>query len=133
MRKGDSLKEASKKYGSTIKQAKIYLGKSIYKKNKKWFAKSKDRLEREMLIYEENIGKVIVIINQFKYAQLIGEYFSIVKIALNSGDDSKLIKFQNTPVIDSINEIHYLETNLNRIYEYEDKIENSEFFDIYGD
>jgi hypothetical protein len=133
MRKGDSLKETSKRYGLTINQAKKYLGNSIYKKNGKWYAKKIDYLERRMMIYERDSGKVMVTIKHFKYARLIGQYFAVVRKALDTGDNSKLNNFENRPVIDSDKEKHYLETNLNNIYEYEEQIENSEFFEIYGD
>ncbi len=133
MRKGETLRASSKNVGLSINSIKKHLGKSLFKKHGRWFVKNKDRIQRGMTIYKQRVGKISIAVTNSRDASIIGEYFSAVKQALKTGDSSHLKKFKKITIIDAKGKKHKLETNLDRLYEIDDEMEDVEFFEIYYD
>jgi len=133
IRKGESLAKATKRVGLSNRKVRKYLDRFLVKKRGRWQTRETDRIQRGMIIYERNVGKTYIIVRNSKDASTIGEYFSMVGHALETGDPSFLKKFKKIAIKDVEGKKHKLETDLGRLYELQDEAEDTEFFEIYKD
>ena len=133
MRRGVTLKKASKEVGLSIKSAKSHIGGVLYKKRGKWLAKLEDTLQRCMVIYDKDKGKITITVKNSEDAASIGVYLSLVNIALNEGKERVFRRLSTKSIRDVFGKRYRFETNLNRLYEIQDEIEDDEFFQIYND
>ncbi len=133
MRNKETLNSVVNNLGITKELIQKHLGKHLFKKNNRWVVLSKDYLQTSMLIYEKDIGVKHIIVTNSRDRSIIGEYFSNVKKALKSGDSSYLYKFERIRIKDASGKYHKLETNLQKIKDCENSIEEPEFLEIYRD
>lgn len=132
IRQGKPFKTAAKEYGITPKITREQLGRAIIKRGGRWVGRKSDTIERGMRLYENGRITSITVTNS-KDASLMGEYFSAVKKALRTRDPQPLQKFKHITITDANGTKHRFETNLKKLYEIEERQENSEFFDIYDE
>jgi hypothetical protein len=130
MRDRISLTRASKEIGFDREIVKQHIKSTIYKRKRRWRAKTFDRIQRQMNIYERGIIKSIIVTNS-KDASLIGKYYNDVKKALETDDESVLRKYKKRVIRDAKGKKHKLETRLEKIYEIEEAKEEPEFWEIY--
>lgn len=128
VRKGCSLKEASKELHISYKTV-IRHTNAFYKKNGKWIPNSYDRISRVMSIYE-NGKQVWIEINSSRTASKIGKYNSSVNQFLRTGNIDVLKPFKK-PFKDANGQLHYFETDPDKLYDIESQKEEPEFFEIY--
>jgi hypothetical protein len=131
MRKGESLTKAVEKVGVNKNFAVKHLGKNLHKSKGKWRVNSSDTIETEMLIYGRNTGQTTIITANSKDRKLIAEYMNAVQKALRSGDEAPLKRFGSVKIIDANGEEHYLETDLDKLFEIMEAQEEPEFLQIY--
>jgi hypothetical protein len=130
VRKGESLTHALKERGLGKEFALKNLGNQLQKSNGKWIATKTDSLEVEMLVYTRN-GVGTVITKSSKDRSRIAKYFNAVQKALKTGDESFLRKYKNIKLIDAEGKEHHFETDLDKLYEIQETIEEPEFLEIY--
>lgn len=131
MRKGDSLTKAVEKVGVNKDFAVKHLGTNLYKSRGKWRVNAADTIETEMLIYDRNAGQTAITTANSRDRRLIAEYMNAVQKALKSGDESALKKFDRVKILDANGEEHYLETDLDKLFEIAEAQEEPEFLQIY--
>jgi hypothetical protein len=131
MRKGDSLTKAVEKVGVNKDFAVKHLGKNLYKSRGKWRVNASDTIETEMLIYDRNAGQTTIITANSRDRKLIAEYMNAVQKAVRRGDDSTLKRFDRVKIVDANGEEHYLETDLDKLFEIMEAQEEPEFLQIY--
>lgn len=131
LRSGKSLTNIKEELGISKEIIQKHLGNNLFKKNKRWNVTKTDSLEVKLLIYERNKGITTIVTKSSRDRRLIGKYFAKVKQALKENDSSCLKEFENRKIIDADGNIYYLETNLEKLREYEESIEEPEFFEIY--
>lgn len=131
VRKGESLTQVLKKRGLKKDFALKNLGNQLQKSNGKWVATKTDSLEVEMSVYTKD-GLRSVITSSSKDRSRIAKYFNDVQKALKNNDPSILEKYNNMKLIDAEGNEHHFETDLNRLYEIRETIEEPEFFEIYS-
>jgi len=111
VRDGQSLPKASKEFGiapSTV----VELGRpALRKKNGRYVATKTDHLLRVVTILTAK-GKKEIATRDSRQASLIGGHWAAVQRYLQTGDDSALLKFKKTRVIDASGKRHMLLTNL---------------------
>ena len=130
IRRGGSLSSVIDEIGISKNNLLKHLGNNIkIKKNQIKVSKS-DRIPREMIISEEGIEDSIIIKN-LRDASIIGRYQNAKRHFLETGDSSKLKKFEKIKLKDIDGTIHKLETSPNKIIEIEDRKEEPEAFEIY--
>jgi hypothetical protein len=131
MRKGEKFKNALDNVGikreSVIKQ----LGKYLTKSRGYWRVTKSDRIQASMPFYDRDQGYITIITRNSQDRTKIGKYFSAVRKALESGDDSGLKRFRNMVIIDADGNSHHFETDLDTLYEIEESQDEPEFFEIY--
>jgi hypothetical protein len=128
VRRGQSLSSASKELHITTKT--VIKHTNAFRKSKgRWIAKSQDRISRIMSIYENGKQEWIEI-SDSRTASKIGKYNSAVNEFLRSGNEDILKQFIK-PFKDSKGNLHYFETNPNKLYEIVESREELEFYDIY--
>lgn len=130
VRKGSSFRAASKEVGLSKATIRAHLGKTIHKRKGRLVASKVDSIQRSMEIYKKGKGRVFIIVRNSRDASKIGEYFAAVRRALE-GDSSALRKFKRRSIIDAKGKKHRFETNLERISDIEESIEEPEFREIY--
>lgn len=130
VKEGKSLTVASREFSLNPEMVKKHIHSAIYKKKGRWVARLRDKIERQMNIYENGRIKSIVVTNS-RDASIIGEYYNDVKKALATGDESLLKKYKKITIKDAKGKKHKLETNLDKIKEIEEAKEEPEFFEIY--
>jgi hypothetical protein len=131
LRSGKSLKNIKESLGINKEIMQKHLGTHLFKRNNKWHTTKTDSIEIKLLIYEKNKGATTIVTKSSRDRSLIGKYFAKVKQTLKENDNSCLKEFENRKIIDSDENIHYLETNLEKIKKYEEAIEEPEFLEIY--
>jgi len=133
MRRGESLTFGSKQVGIDPRTAKTHLKGYIYKRNRRWKARVRDKIERGMILYE-NAKLKTIILNDSAAASVLGKYLNNVKLLLIGSLDQvafrKMYKYMQ--IRDANGKWHRLETRLNAIKEIELKKEDLEFADIYA-
>ncbi|MDG6244853.1 MAG: hypothetical protein QCH31_10785 [Methanolobus sp.] len=132
VRKGKSLTSAAKDQGISVQDALKHLGNSVYKKNGRWVAAKTDSIERGRWFYS-NGKRVSVVIKSSKDASLISKYLNAVRTALRTGDEEALKPFKNVTIQGADGKDYPLETDLEKLYEANEQIEDSEFLPIYDD
>lgn len=130
MRKGDSFTQALEKRGLRKDFALKNLGNQLQKSNGKWIASKTDSLEAQMLIYSKD-GMKTIVTRSSKDRSRIAKYFNDVQKALKKNDASILEKYKDVKIVDAEGKEHYFETDLDRLYDIEDAIEEPEFLEIY--
>ena len=126
-----SLSEISKKNHVSVKTV-INNTNAFKKVNNKWFPKKFDRISRVIKINENGTEKSIEV-NDSRIASSIGSYHNAVKQFLNNGNLKQLKKFAKIKIKDSNGKIHRFETNPKKIIHINERIEEPEFYEIYGD
>ena len=126
-----SLSEIAKKnhvsVGTVIKNTNAF--KKI---NNKWIPKKFDRISRVIKINENGTEKSIEI-KDSRITSLVGRYHNAVKQFLNTGDKKSLSEFRNKKIKDAHGKLHKFETNPRKIISINERIEEPEFYEIYGD
>lgn len=124
MNKGESLTEARNGIKISMKQLLKHLGKALFKKGRRWAIKKTNNIQRELPFYENGRAVTIVVRNQ-RDARRVSEYMAATKRVLR-GDDTTLQPFEGEYIIDADGRERFFETNLERIFEIHDCIENQE-------
>ncbi len=128
VRKGESLAKASKELHTSPKT--VIKNTNVFKKvNNKWVAKKQDKISRLMDIYENGKQEWIEV-KDSRTASIIGRYNSAVKEFLRTGNADILKQFRK-PIKDSKGNIHYFETDPEKIIEIIETQEEPEFYEIY--
>jgi len=96
----------------------------------RWTAKKYDHTSRSMIISENGKMKSIEV-SDSRHARTIGRYHNAVKFYLDTGNKTKLKKFSKRKIKDSDGNLHSFETNLKKVEEINEKIEEIEFFEVY--
>jgi len=111
MRDGASLRQASEEFGLAASTV-VELGRTaLRKKNGRYVATKTDRLLRVVSILKAK-GKKEIATRDSRQASLIGSHWAAVQKYLQTGDDSALLEFKKTRVIDASGKRHLLLTNL---------------------
>ena len=114
MRDRVSLTKASKEFG-VEPSVVIQLGRpALRKKNGKYVATKTDRLLRVVTILKGK-GKREIATRDSRQASLIGSHWAAVQRYLQTGDDSALLKFKKTRVLDASGKHHRLLTDLKEL------------------
>ena len=128
VRNGRSLSKTSRelhiKPETVIKHTNAFI-----KSKRKWIAKSQDRISRVMSIYENGKQEWIEI-RDSRTASKIGKYNSAVNQFLSTGDEDVLKPFEK-PFRDAKGELHYFETDQDKLNEIAESQEDLEFYEIY--
>lgn len=82
---------------------------------------------------KENGREVSIEINDSRKASFIGRYLNNVKQFLETGNDGLISKFKNKKIKDVNGIFHILETNSENLIQIQQRIEEPEFYEIYGD
>lgn len=130
MRRRDySLAEASGQVGISP-EAVIRNTNALKKEGRVWKVKKHDRISRVMRINEDGI-EVFIELKDSRPASTIGRYQSAVREYLHTGDESVLAPFEGKRIRDAEGNWHYLETDLDTLYEISEAREGEETYDIY--
>jgi len=125
-----SLSRISKNHGISVPT--VIRNTNAFKKvNGKWEAKKFDRISRVLKIDEKGREKSIEI-RDSRTASVIGRYHNAVKILLNTGNKDQLQNFKKIKFKDSTGKIHHFETDYRKIIEINEKIEEIEIYEVYG-
>jgi len=128
VKNGQSLSKASKDLH--IKPETVIKNTNAFIKSKgKWIAKSEDRISRVMGIYENGQQKWIEI-KDSRIASRIGKYNSAVNQFLRTGNEDVLKQFKK-PFKDSESNLHFFETDPDKLNEIAESQEEPEFYEIY--
>jgi hypothetical protein len=131
-RDGLSLTRASNNESISPKTVARHTGALRKKKNGRYRATRHDRIERKIRIYESGREQWIIV-DDSRYASIIGRYLNAVRCSLEYRDQSFLDPFRGMRVRDFAGRWHTLETDLDAIYEIHEGREDEEFYSIYGD
>jgi len=114
VRGGQPLRKASKEF-SLAASTVVELGRpALRKKNGRYVATKTDRLLRVIAILTDK-GKKEVATRDSRQASLIGSHWAAVQKYLQTGDDSALLEFKKTRVIDASGKHHRLLTDLKEL------------------
>jgi len=128
VRNGQSLSKASKELH--IKPETVIKNTNAFIKSKgKWIAKSQDKISRVMGIYENGQQKWIEI-KDSRIASRIGKYNSAVNQFLRTGNEDILKQFIK-PFKDNKGNLHFFETDPDKLNEIAESQEEPEFYEIY--
>lgn len=131
MRKGLSFSSATKETGISSYLSKKNLGRYLRKKSSRYLPTLTDSIQRSMEFYDKKEGRIFVVVKKSKDASMIGEYFANVRKSIRTGNSSYLKKFRDKSITDVNGEKHFFETDLEKIYDLEEEIEEPEFREIY--
>ena len=126
-----SLSSIAKDLGISAKTV-IHNTNAFKKINRRWIPKKYDKISRVMKI-KENGKELSIEINDSRKASIIGKYLSSVNQFLKTGNIQILSKFENKRIKDVHDKFHVLETNPEALRQIQDRIEEPEFYEIYGD
>lgn len=129
IRKGTTIKEASKQVGISVPTVKKYVHSALWIKNHRLVAKKSDDLLRKIRIYE-NGKETWVTVRGNKRSSLIGQYHSAV--GRIDKDQSILKSFKNKRIKDADGQVHRLEVDVTKILSILERREEPEFFTIYS-
>ncbi len=101
-------------------------------KRQAWICSPSDKIEVEMHFYDRDEGLTSIVTKDSRDRSLIGRHMAAVHQALNSGDPAPLRDFIGGRVFDAYGRAHYFETDLDRLYQISDMLEEPEFFEIYS-
>jgi hypothetical protein len=131
MRRGKTITSATKNVGTTIPTVKKYAGTALQKKSNRITVKKNDNLLRKMRMYE-NGKEVWVQVKGIGQAKLIGQYHSSIEKRMEQGQEDALDAFKSITVTDIKGKKHILETNIAKLTEIREKVEEPEHFTIYS-
>ncbi|MHB8602756.1 MAG: hypothetical protein ACYC6W_03475 [Nitrosotalea sp.] len=131
IRHGSSLKNASETTRVSIPTIKKYIGSTLRVKNRKTIARKSDNLLRKMSIYE-NGKEIFIQVKGRKKTSLIGKYHSAIGRLIAQNDMNKLQSFQEIKIRDIKGKVHRFETDVDKIKQILERIEEPEFFNIYA-
>jgi len=131
MRRGSSFSSATKETGISPYLAKKNLGRYLRKKSGRYLPTLTDSIQRSMEFYDKSEGRIFIVVKKSKDASTIGEYFAKVRKAIRTGKSSYLKKFKGKSITDVNGKEHFFETDLEKIYDLEEEIEEPEFREIY--
>jgi hypothetical protein len=114
MRDRVSLSKASKEFGIASSTVIALGGSALRKKNGRYVATKTDRLLRVISVLTAK-GRKETATRDSRQASLIGGYWAAVQRYLQTGDDSGLLKFNKTRVVDASGKRHRLLTDLNQL------------------
>ena len=103
---------------------------AFHKVHGRWKAKLRDRIPREILIYEKG-HKIMVEIADSRIASLIGKYHNLIKEFLVTGNSSLLLKLPKKQFRDIHGKLHTLETDPKTIFRIKEREPKPEYFQIY--
>ncbi len=126
-----SLSEIAKKNHISVRTV-INNTNAFKKVSNKWSPKKFDRISRVIKINENGKERSIEI-KDSRIASSIGSYHNVVKQFLNTGDKKSLSEFRNKRIKDAHDKLHKFETNPKKIININERIEEPEFYEIYGD
>jgi len=132
LRKGESLKSVIHNFGVTKEFVQKHLGHYFIKKGH-WKVVKFDRLQSSMLFFKKDTGIMHIITTNSKDRSKIGKYFANVKKALRTNDPSWLKPFSRMKIKDASGKIHQFETDLEKLKQIEEGIEEPEYLQIYKD
>ena len=128
VKKGQSLTRASRESHTSART--VLKNTNAFKKERgKWIPKEYDRISRTMSIYE-NGKQEWIDVRDSRTASKIGKYNNAVKQFLATGNEDFLKGFDK-PIRNSEGQLHYFETNTNRLIEIAEAQEEPEFYEIY--
>jgi predicted DNA-binding protein (UPF0251 family) len=130
MRKGVSIRQATKEMGISIKTLQKYVGSALRIKKGKIIPKITDNLLRKMRIYE-NGKETWIQIRGLRNASVIGQYHSSVGRLIDKNERNTLDVFKKVVITDDKGKKHKLETDRKLLFEIYDKRSEQEFFTIY--
>lgn len=130
MRRGKTITSATKNVGTTIPTVKKYAGTALQKKRNRITVKKNDNLLRKMRIYE-NGEEVWVQVKGNKHAKVIGRYHGSIEKRMEQKQTDALDSFKEVIVVDMKGKKHVLETDIKKLTEIREKIEEPEHFSIY--
>ena len=84
---------------------------ALRKKNGRYVATKSDHLLRVLPIVKRN-GKQVIATRDSRQASLVGSYWAAVQRYLQTGDDTALLKFRKTRIVDASGKRHRLLTDL---------------------
>ena len=128
VKKGQSLTRASRE-SHTSARTVLKNTNALKKLNGKWIPKEYDRISRTMSIYE-NGKQEWIDVRDSRASSKIGKYNNAVKQFLATGNEDFLKGFDK-PIRNSEGQLHYFETNTNRLIEIAEAQEEPEFYEIY--
>jgi len=131
MRRGVTITTATKNVGTTIPTVKKYAGSTLQKKSHKITVKKNDNLLRKMRMYE-NGKEVWVQVKGNRQAKVIGRYHGSVEKRMEQNQTDALDAFKDITVTDVKGKKHILETDIAKLTEIREKIEEPEHFIIYS-
>jgi hypothetical protein len=111
VRDGVRVRKAAKEVGLGPNTAISLSRSALRKQNGRYVAKTTDRLLRVVSILKSK-GKQEIATRDSRQASLIGSYWAAVQRYLQTGDDSALLKFRKTRVVDASGKRHLLLTDL---------------------
>lgn len=109
-----SLRKAAKEFGIAPSTVLELGGPALRKKNGRYVATKTDRLLRVVSILKAK-GRMEIATRDSGQASLIGSYWAAVQRYLQAGDDSGLLKFKKTTVLDASGKRHRLLADLNEL------------------
>jgi hypothetical protein len=114
MRDRVSLSKASKEFG-IAPSVVVRLGHSALRRRKgRYVATKTDSLLRVVSVLKAR-GKMEIATRDSRQASLIGSHWAAVQRYLQTGDDSALLKFKKTRVLDASGKRHQLLTDLQEL------------------
>ncbi len=131
MRKGTTIKNASKQVGISVPTVKKYAGSALKLKSHRLVAKQSDSLLRKIRIYENGKEEFIQTRGR-KNSTILAQYMSAVGRRIDRNDTTALKLFENKTIIDSKGRHHKFETDIKKLIKIFEKREEPEFFIIYG-
>lgn len=126
-----SLTYIAKKYHTTPETVLRHTN-AFKKVGNRWIPKRYDKIERVMKIIE-NGHEITIIVDDSRYATIIGKYHSAIKQFLETGDESYLRPFRGKRIKDSSGNWHTLDTNPDHIYDIQERRVEEEFYTIYSE
>ena len=110
-----SLRRASKEFGIDP-DIVLKFGHSALRKqrNRNYIARKTDRLLRILSVVTPE-GRREIAVRDSRQASLLGSYWAAVQRYLQTGDDSVLLKFKKTRVLDASGKHHQLLTDLKEL------------------
>ncbi len=104
------LKTAAPQAHTTEAAGLRYVGSAFTRRHGEWVAKPRDTLERQLLLYRET-GSYHVTVRSSTTASRIGAYHNSMRQFLETGDRSKLQRFEGKFVVDVEGRRHYFMTD----------------------
>jgi hypothetical protein len=130
VRKNIPLEQAAQDKGITGQEMQLHLGQYLTIENEKPKVSDFDHIQRRMPFYE-NARKISITVTNSTDASTLGHYFNAVQRALKTGKDDTLQSFKQIIITDADGKQHRLETNLDKIYEIEERKETPSWIVMY--